>query len=66
MNLLTIVPRGIAELHRLSRLNLSFNRIEVLPGWLFTMPSLKGLILSGNRIKELPCESDIVNAIRAT
>jgi Leucine-rich repeat (LRR) protein len=47
----------------LNKLSLAFNRIKHIPAWLFILPLLKILILSGNRIEELPTEEEVGSAM---
>lgn len=59
-NALTSLPREIAQLERLLRLNLSHNKLCELPHELFRLPNLRYLNLSHNEFVELhPDISDL-------
>lgn len=52
-NGLTSLPKEIAKLEKLLRLNLSRNNIKELPAEFFTLPDLRYLNLSYNKLQEL-------------
>lgn len=59
----TIFPHGFAFFPNLTRLEISYTDIEVLPASLTDLKFIKSIVLRGNRITHLPDISPIVNLV---
>ncbi|CAL8264761.1 volume-regulated anion channel subunit LRRC8E [Gadus morhua] len=53
-NRLLLLPPGVGALRGLELLDLAFNQLQSLPPALFTLPSLRRLLLGGNLLRALP------------
>lgn len=61
-NLRTSIPYGIGYLTNLSKLNLSYNKINEISDRIGNLKNLKSLNLSNNKIKQLPLTiGDLIN-----
>jgi len=55
-NNISLIPKEIGCLEKLTRLNLCRNNLEDLPKQLFRLPELRYLNLSYNKLKELSAD----------